>query len=352
MNNRGNWLLVKDYLKYRERYDQLSDDSIREGKKRLRYLLDWAEEKEIDEASKIIPTFPEHIKKLISSRGDHLSREYQRKIIGSAKHFLTWLTIHKKGYRHKINPVWLDTLKPAKGFNNNRMHEYVTLEEMMAIASAPVFSIRDRRIKASAVFWYLSSIRITAFVTMPIKAVDLDNLTVRQWTSLGVDTKNKKTETTYLLNIEPLLKVVRDWDQFIREHLPENSFWFAPLSPKTDFLDPDFFQVGNNRDHRARLDLKEWMHKAGLKYHSPHKFRHGFAVYALEKAKDMADFKAISQNMMHSNLSITDGIYGMFSEEEVKKRIIGLTNSSPGGNFSDDELEKIADMVAKKIKKA
>ena len=145
------------------------------------------------------------------------------------------------------------------------------------------------------------------------------------------------------------MKVVREWDQFIRENLPENSFWFAPLSPNTEFIDTNIIRVGDNRDHRARMDLKEWMLKVGLPYHSPHKFRHGFAVYALKNAQDMADFKAISQNMMHSNLSVTDGIYGIFSEEEVKKRITGLNNNSPDGNLSDTELRKMAEFIAEKL---
>ena len=133
--------------------------------------------------------------------------------------------------------------------------------------------------------------------------------------------------------------------------MSENSFWFAPFSPNTEFVDPNIFQVGVNRDHRARLDLKEWMTKVGLPYHSPHKFRHGFAVYALKKAQDMGDFKAISQNMMHSNLSVTDGIYGIFSEEEVKNRIIGLNSKSQCWNFTDQELDKLADQIAERLGK-
>jgi len=58
-----------------------------------------------------------------------------------------------------------------------------------------------------------------------------------------------------------------------------------------------------------------------LPYHSPHKFRHGHAVYALKNAKDVSAVKAVSQNLMHENLTITDGVYGILSESDVKKRI-------------------------------
>jgi site-specific recombinase XerD len=59
--------------------------------------------------------------------------------------------------------------------------------------------------------------------------------------------------------------------------------------------------------------------RVGLPYHSPHKFRHGHAVYALKMAKKgVFALKAVSQNLMHENLSITDGIYGIMAETDVK----------------------------------
>jgi len=351
MTLRGNWKLVKSYLQYRLEVDQLNKNSIRLEETWLHHLLKWAGEESFDRAPKIKPVFPEYIKNSVTEKGDLFSSEYQRKIVGSARCFLMWLTVHKKGFRHKISRIYLATLKTRTSFNNPQIHEFVTLEEMMNIASAPVYSLRNRRIKASAIFWFLSGIRIKAFSTLPIKAVDFDNLSIKQWPSLGVETKNSKSATTYLLNIEPLLKVVREWDRFIRKILPENSYWFAHISPDTGNLNSDNLKVGKHRDQRARKDLKEWMLKVSLSYHSPHKFRHGFAVYSLKKAQDMGDFKAISQNMMHANLSITDGIYGMFSQEEIKNRITGLNNYSQKTTFSDSDFEKLAVLVVEKLRK-
>jgi hypothetical protein len=62
---------------------------------------------------------------------------------------------------------------------------------------------------------------------------------------------------------------------------------------------------------------------------SLHKFRHGNAVYSLQQAKDIAQLKAASQNLMHSNLSITDGVYGIMSNTDVKRQIANLGNN-PG----------------------
>jgi integrase len=56
----------------------------------------------------------------------------------------------------------------------------------------------------------------------------------------------------------------------------------------------------------------------------PHKFRHGQAVYSIKVANIVTELNAISQNLKHSNLSITDGIYGILSREDQKNYITNL----------------------------
>jgi hypothetical protein len=61
-----------------------------------------------------------------------------------------------------------------------------------------------------------------------------------------------------------------------------------------------------------------------LPSHSPHKFRHGHAVYGMQHAKDIGDLKALSQNLMHDSLQVTDKVYGILSMLDVKERITQL----------------------------
>ena len=44
-------------------------------------------------------------------------------------------------------------------------------------------------------------------MTLPLEAVDLESLTVKQWPKLGVKTKFSKHATTFLLNSPELLEV-------------------------------------------------------------------------------------------------------------------------------------------------
>ena len=315
MINRENWKVVRLYLKYRGEVDLLSSSSLRLEETWLRHLLEWADSVSFVQVSKIRPSYPQYLLSL------SLSPIYTTHIIRSAYRFFRWLVKHRSGFS-SISTSWLDTLKVRGMVIEHVDHEIVTLDEIRAIASAPVKTIRERRIRASAVFWWLSGIRVGAFVTLPLSAVDLDTLTIKQFPRLGVRTKFQKHATTFLLDIPDLLDVVREWDREVRS--AGSRFWFASVSPETGLIDRGVSVVGVHRGARAGQDLRVWLARVGLPYHSPHKFRHGHAVYALKQAKDIPALKAISQNLMHANLSITDGVYGILSDMDVKAQIQNL----------------------------
>ena len=95
-----------------------------------------------------------------------------------------------------------------------------------------------------------------------------------------------------------------------------------------------------------RRDLRKWISQVDLPCHSPHKFRHGFAVYAIKLAKNIGELKAISQNLMHSYIKTTDSIYGGFSEKDVKEQIISLIrNLSSDDNSSSDDREHLLKLL-------
>jgi hypothetical protein len=64
-------------------------------------------------------------------------------------------------------------------------------------------------------------------------------------------------------------------------------------------------------------------------------------VYALKKARSIADLKAVSQNLMHSSLTITDSIYGILTGSDVAERIAGLNRIEMGNDDASSQLEKL-----------
>jgi site-specific recombinase XerC len=321
-------------LKYRLEVDHISTESKRLEESRLGHLLQWANDRSFDRLVKIRPTFPEYV--LIARKDgkrEALSPVYVEKLIRSAYRFLKWLNTHRKGYA-ELNQAYLDTLRPPRMTIEAREHEAVTIEEIRAIAQAPAMTVGERRIRAAAVFLFLSGMRIGAFVSLPLAAVDLDHLTVKQWPKLGVRTKFRKHATTYLLSIPDLLAVFREWEKEVKAVCDNKGLWFAQISDVGKII-PGAVTAGQHRTSIATRDLRNWLRKVHLPYHSPHKFRHGNAVYSIKLAKDIAALKAISQNLMHSNLSITDGVYGILSDNDVRENIAALDQRRKPSDAND-----------------
>ena len=328
--NRKNFELVKAYLSYLRDISQLEENSIAAIKSWLKHYLIWADEQSFRRPQKISPHFLKYLETArINPENDApLSESYRRKIREYGKVFFEWLKTYKK--MKTIDPRWIETLSIRKTNRSPnpddrvRSEDVVSYDEIMDFVSGPTSSIADLRTKASGAFLFLGGLRVTAFVTLPILAIDINNLSVKQWPELGVRTKNNKKATTFLFDIPELLIVVKEWDTLVRKKLPSTAPWYAPLSPKTGQIDPSNIGFNGNRGDTLRSSLERWAQKNDIPYHHPHKFRHGHAVYGLKLADDMADYKAVSQNLMHESIMTTDRIYSILVDANVKSRITSL----------------------------
>jgi integrase len=162
--------------------------------------------------------------------------------------------------------------------------------------------------------------RAGAFGSLPIGAIDLPKREVKQWPSLGVRTKKRKARTTFLLDVPDLREAVERWDSYVRCHLPTEAMWFTPIlnqwGEHTLLARPS----GEHRNQAVTRAMRRLFVAADLPYQSPHKFRHGHAMYALLRVRDMADYKAISLNLMHADVRVTDQVYTTRSRSENGSR--------------------------------
>lgn len=332
MISKKNVQLVKKYLEYRRSVDQLTEGSVKKEETHLRYVLRWMQETSFQYVQDKRPTFTEYFQSNpLSERKKPFSPVYIKKTLATARLFFTWLSENETGYK-KIKPVWIKKIKVKRLVNIQRTTEYVTLDEIMTIASRPCRGTRARRARAGMVFLFLSGMRIGAFISTPIQAVDIPNRVIYQDPSLGVKTKNSKYGITYLLDIPDLLQVVQDWDNEIRSILPPHGFWFAPLTFQDGTIDQNAFEIGKHRFNLARRDFKAWLEHENLPYHSPHKFRHGHIHYGLAHAKTAADVKAVSLNVLHGDTKTTDIFYSSFKGDELKNRISSLNKGDKAEN--------------------
>jgi integrase len=333
---RSNYLLVQDHLKYLGEVMQTAPASVERYRFHLRHLLIWADERPWLEAPELRPTFPVYLKSLKEENGQRsLAAVTQEKVLKVCRRFFRWLRETHPREFGKLSPAWIDTLRLAPGTPAGiREHEYVSEEEIKRLAQVPVplgdlALLRDR---AAAVMLFLSGMRAGAFTTLPIQAVDIPGRAIRQWPELGVRTKFGKRATTYLLEIPELLTVVTEWDTLVREKLPPGTAaWYAPIESSWGEQEFSRQAPGRNRGEALYKRLKILFSQAGLPFKGPHRFRHGHAVFGLLHARDMADYKAVSSNLMHADITITDEIYAPLLAKEVKGRIASLGKNPTGG---------------------
>jgi len=346
MINRQNKLLVDEYLAYRLRFDQLDPKSVRLERSLAFHYLTWTGEQPFKNAPKCDVSLTEYVRDYKGSGGQALSQHYRRKIIGSARTFFTWLTIHKQGFR-SITTAWLSTLKMRVIKDEFDDDSTVSLDEILRIARAPVASLVQERVRAGTVFLFLSGMRISAFVSLPLKALDLNGLEVRQSPDLGVRTKNKKKAVTYLINLEELFDVIKAWDKKVRALLPPEGFWFAPISSLTGEIDPKALTIGEHRSAAFHKNLVDWLAIHEIEYHSPHDFRRGHANYLFDNSKDMNDLEAVRENLMHESLVTTES-YARQRKIQRKARILQMSNvevSAPQVNMQSEILNRLTSLA-------
>jgi integrase len=338
--NRDNYLLVKSHLIYLGEVEQLSPSSLDRYWFYLRHLLFWADETPLNKSASIRPIFPTYIASLFGRKEPQtLAAATQKKIVATARRFFLWAKIYGHKKFTQLTMDWIETLHPVRSVHPSSEHIYVTLEEAVQLATFPVdpIDLALRRDQAAAAMLFLSGARGGAFTSLPIEAVDVKARHICQWPGLGVRTKNCKKATTFLLPIPELLDVVATWDDLVRSELPPSALWYASIFNRWGDQSLTSHAPIKTRNQMLTKRLRNLFSIAGLGYKSAHKFRHGHAVYGLQHAQTMADYKAVSMNLMHNDIKVTDSIYAPILSDEVKSRIDGLVNQSFA--LPDDELE-------------
>ncbi len=324
MINRENYHLVQRHLAYRKNVMQNDVGTIGTYWQSLKHLLQWADSRSFQDAYKIIPAFPEY---LLTARNDGkekaLTPKYMGKALSHARAFFDWARLHERGY-YTITEAWIQTLQVRKSAGTqSRLQErhYWRLDDVRKISELKTQSLREKRDQAALCFLFLSGMRIGAFVTLPTSCVDVERKRIEQLPEKGVRTKNSKAAVTFLLNISDLLNIVRNWDAYLRRE--GLLMWYPAINKAdTDHFLKETFTGSHRKEYQGRCyvfedGLRRLCEKAGITYKSAHKIRHGHGVYGVKKAKDIAQLKAISQNLMHANIGITDGIYGKLAEDDL-----------------------------------
>jgi len=196
-------------------------------------------------------------------------------------------------------------------------------------------NLNAKRTAFVVVFLFLSGMQAGEFVTLPIEYVDIQHRRIEQLSEKGLHTKNTKVAITFLLSIPTLLKVVEDWISSLAEHNnPLRRVWPKLYSEigmdgrvyrHSGFDEVSLEEKTGPRVSLLNQDMKELSDLVGVPFLSPHKLRHRHGVYGVQHSHNMEELKTVSQNLMHSNIGITDGIYGRLPEEAASTILSTLT---------------------------
>ena len=329
MISRNNKKIVDKFLEEKEGED-LCNETIKVLRDHLLLLLEFSGDTDF----KNLPEkyagkdFKEYLRSLDARRDFRkkaLSSEYRRKALGTSRAFFTWLQ-DEKGFRRTITNKWIKTFHTNYRWKTDTSDDdqvMFTLDEARRIAEAPVRTINEERTRAACIFLFLTGMRIGAFVTLPLKAVNIVRLVVIQDPELGVHTKLGKYGKTKLARISDLLNIVEAWDRKVRTIFSPDGLWFAPISPMTGLLDPSV-PVGENRAKGFRNDLLDFLQKANIEYKSPHKFRHGYIRMMRDHATDVSDLEALAGNTLQTLGTMLE--YGRMSEKQRYQRLDDMSN--------------------------
>jgi site-specific recombinase XerD len=347
--HRQNWLDVRAYLHYIERVRQNDPETVKRARSHLRHLLEWADASPLPRVRTVDPTFPTY---LLTARADGKAKTLAPASIVKCLAFTRQFFSHARAewpLRYKsISESWVELLQPPRAMRADSrlvVHQFYALEDVQHIAAVATETLHEERGKVAVAMLYLSAMRADALASLPISCVDIARRTIRQLPEAGVHTKNSKAAETYLLEIPDLLAVVEAWDHRVRDTLPPSALWYATLSNDGMATTPTT-QAFAGRNNTVQRDVRLICERAGVTYLSPHKLRHGHVMWARQYARDMDDFKAISQNIMHSSMVITDSTYGNMLNDSLRTTIARLGTSQTGDEKSiEAKLDELLKLV-------
>jgi integrase len=327
--NRRNYTETREYLAYCHDVRQNDEKSIDLARVTLDHLLQWATETPFNRAPDLRPTLPAYLNER------DLSPAYLDKLLGISRAFLTWARERDPERDAAVKVEWIAGLRSRRGPGRIVERELYSIDQVRRLVDFAPASLIERRDRAMVAFLFLSGMRAGAFVSLPVRSVVLDYcpvpehpaiILVRQWPDWGVRTKNQKAANTYLLphpDLEDLREIVRAWHTEVLEGVGERGMWWALLEP-----DGETFSLvqepGDNRRNGLARRLRWLCDRAGVTYMSPHKLRHGHIVWAEGRCRSIVEFKAVSQNVMHESMSLTDTRYSVLTEGELAQRLAGL----------------------------
>jgi len=374
-----NEMAKRRFFSYLKDAEGFSKDSVYAFEKAIFNWEDFTKKDDFENfTKKKIIAFKEWLKNRKKGKTEEkISLSYCYDVLRRLKTFFEWLS-KQVGYKASINSSFINYLRLSKNETREavqtRKREIPSVEEVKkVIESIGDKNEIDKRDRALISLFYLSGIRISALMSLPIKSFDKNKLIIDQDPSFGVQTKFRKRIATTLIPLsykKPLEYFIGWYDYLVEEKSFNPNDPIFPATKKeqgienlnyynTGEVEPVFWKSGTT----IRKIFEKRFIQAGVPYYHPHTFRHLIVKEFAKTRLTEEEKKAISQNLGHADVGTTFGSYGYgHIEEDRQMEIIKNIKFSSEenknimenafSNLSQNDIQRIAKELKSELSKS
>lgn len=296
--------------------------------------------------------FKKHLANVKTERtGNPLSKATRMATLNNLQAFFRWLS-REPGYKSKIHVSDIEYLsmneKDTRAARSSNPKDFPTIEQIRRVVqSMPAGTEIQQRDRALVAFTLLTGLRDSATASLKLKHIDVDRKLVMQNPN-EVNTKFSKRIDTFFFPVgDDFQEIVLQWVHSLKT---EKLYGFDdPLFPKTAIKQDEkhTFAVSGltaecwQSTQPIRNIFRDAFEAAGLKYYSPHSFRHTLAHYGEQICQTPEQFKAWSQNLGHESTLTTFNSYGTLTvhrQGEVLQAISQKEDDHPVTKAEFDQL--------------
>lgn len=349
-HNYNNEMLKRKYAEYLKEAGRLSQSTIKFS---LATLTKYDNFSDNEDYAKFNTQSAVEVKQYLKDKSAVSS---YRNNLKRLQKFFTWLS-EQKGYKSKVTKESIDYLNVSKKdealSRTSKIRKFPKLEDIIKLAKSimPITEI-DKRDRALISLACLTGIRDSALASLPIKSINIEDMTVNQDPQY-VKTKFSKHIISRIFNFDKeLLQYFIDWYKLL---LKKGYTETEPLFPRSKINKID----GNLCFEKAtEVESKFWhgnsqiisifktrSKRAELEYFQPHSYRHLAAHLALKKARSGEEIKAVSQHFGHEHIATTLNIYGNYTKEDLIKKLSDIDTRTTNNPISNRKLEQIKEIL-------
>ena len=374
-----NEMAKRRFFSYLKDAEGFSKDSIYAFEKAIFNWEDFTKKDDFENfTKKKIIAFKEWLKNRKKGKTEEkISLSYCYDVLRRLKTFFEWLS-KQAGYKASINSSFINYLRLSKNETREavqtRKRDIPSVEEVKKVVeSIGEKNEIDKRDRALISLFYLSGIRISALMSLPIKSFDKNKLIIDQDPAFGVQTKFRKRIATTLIPLsykEPLDYFIGWYDYLVAEKSFNPNDPIFPATKKeqgvenlnyynTGEVEPVFWKSGTT----IRKIFEKRFIQASVPYYHPHTFRHLIVKEFAKTRLTEEEKKAISQNLGHADVGTTFGSYGYgHIEEDRQMEIIKNIKFSSEenknimenafSNISQNDIQRIAKELKSELSKS